>query len=94
MLGAGATFAALTNTVPGLLWFGEYKAIVFLCGGIFLGLGWAGYGSANKDLNCELNIGGETACETTHKWVRPLLVVASITYLIGIGFAYVLPYLM
>ena len=94
MLGAGATFAALTNAVPGLLWFGEHKAIVFLCGGVFLGLGWLGYRRANRTVICEIEVDGESACDTTHRWVRPLLIVASITYVIGVGFAYVLPYFM
>ncbi len=90
VLGAGATFAALTEAVPGLLIIGEYKGYLFASGGVFLGLGW--YGSHRSTAAvCTIELDGEDACESTQQWSRPLLMLATILYLTGVGFAYILP---
>ena len=94
LLGAGATFASLTNAVPGILLFGEYKTAVFISAGICLGYGWFSQREASANVTCGIETNGETACATTQTWIRPLLIVASIMYLIGLSFAYVLPYFM
>ena len=93
LLGAGATFAALTESVPGLLLLGEYKGYLFAFAGLFLVLGWYGYRRA-QPVVCTIEANDESACESTQQWSRPLLIAASILYLTGVGFAYVLPWFL
>ena len=93
LLGAGATCAALTESVPGLLVIGENKGYLFAAGGLFLGLGWYGYQRAAATI-CSIEMNGEDACETTQQWSRPLLIVATVLYVTGAGFAYILPWVV
>ena len=90
VLGAGATFAALTDAFPALLIVGEHKETVFGLGAIFIGLAWFGY-RQGQPVECSIEVQEESACETTQNWTRPLLMVSTCLYLIGVGTAYVLP---
>ena len=93
VLGAGATFAALTETVPAILILGEHKELVFVFGGLCLGLAWFG-STRTQPVECAIEGDGETACETTQRWTRPMLIVSSIMYALGAGVAYILPLIM
>ena len=90
VLGAGATFAALTESIPAILILGEHKEFVFVFGGLCLGLAWLGIMRA-QPIECVVAANGETACETTRGWSRPMLIVSSIMYGIGVGVAYIFP---
>ena len=61
LLGAGATFAALTETVPGILLVGEYKEAVFLVGGVCIALAWIGYTRVEV---CDVNVMAKTRALT------------------------------
>lgn len=93
LLGAGATFAALTDTVPGILLIGEYKETVFLVGGVCIALAWIGYTRASPEV-CDVNVDGQNACSETQRWTRPMLIGSSVLYVIGTSFAYVIPYFL
>ena len=90
VLGAGATFASLTESIPAILVLGEHKELVFVFGGICLGFAWLGYKRA-QPIECEIIANEETACETTQRWARPMLIVSSLLYGLGTGVAYILP---
>ncbi|MGB0646492.1 MAG: hypothetical protein ACPGQS_04910 [Bradymonadia bacterium] len=93
LLGAGATFASLTQSVPGLLWFGENKELMFILGGVGNGIGLYSLSYSNVTA-CEITDGQPTDCETTQNWSKPVLYISVGLYLIGLVFAYVLPWLM
>jgi len=91
MLGAGATFAGLTNTFPQLIWIGQNKEIVFVLGGILLTLGLALPKLFPPPVVCDLD---GNPCETTKSWSQPLLYSSIGLYAVGATFAYVLPLFM
>ena len=90
-LGAGATFAGLTNSFPVLLWLGLNKNWVFLFGGLFLVLGLVLPKLFPPPVVCDID---GNPCETTRVWSRPLLYVSTILYAIGGFFAYAAPYVL
>lgn len=91
MLGAGATFAGLTNTFPQLIWIGQNKGIVFILGGIFLTMGLVLPKIYPPPMVCDLD---GNPCETTRSWSQPLLYGSVVLYAIGAVFAYLLPLFM
>ena len=93
LLGAGATFAGLTQSLPGLLWFGENKELMFILGGIGNGIGLYSLKHSNP-VACEMVDGQPSDCETTRHWSRPILYIATGLYVIGLSFAYILPWLL
>ena len=93
LLGAGATFASLTQSVPGILWFGENKELMFILGGIGNGIGLYSI-KYSKPVACEMIDGQPSDCETTQSWSKPMLYISIALYLVGFAFAYVLPWLM
>ena len=91
MLGAGATFAGLTNAFPQLIWLGQNKGAVFILGGLFIALGIVLPKLYPPPVRCDLN---GNPCETTRSWSQPLLYVSIGLYTIGGAFAYLLPLFM
>ena len=89
-LGAGATFAGLTNTFPQLIWIGMHKTLVFALGGGFLLSGFVMMRFFSPPPACELD---GSNCETTRSWSQPLLYISLALYLIGAFFAYLAPHI-
>ena len=89
-LGAGATFAGLTNAVPQLIWIGMHKNWVFATGGIFLGLGFGMSRWFTPPPVCDID---GNPCETTRSWSQPLLYISVLLYGIGAFFAYLAPHI-
>ena len=89
-LGAGATFAGLTNTFPQLIWIGQHKGYIFLLGGVLLSLGLI-LPKLSPPVACDID---GNPCETTKSWSQPLLYGSIILYGIGGTFAYILPLFM
>ncbi len=95
LIGAGATFAGLTRSVPQLIWIAEHKDWVFAIGGLSLTFAYMLPKVVSEPTGCDISIeGGDTACKTTKDWTQPLLKVAIALYGIGFSFAYILPFLM
>ena len=90
-LGAGATFAGLTNTFPQLIWIAQHKGIVFIFGGLFLTLGIVLPKLYPPPVICDLD---GNPCESTRSWSQPLLYGSLVLYIIGGTFAYLLPIFM
>ncbi len=90
-LGAGATFAGLSNAFPQLIWIGMHKTLVFSLGGGFLLLGFGMMRLFSPPPVCELD---DSNCETTRSWSQPLLYISLALYSIGAFFAYVAPHIL
>ena len=88
LLGAGASFASLTNSVPQLIWIGMHKEWVFALGGIFLTLGIVLPIVYPPPIVCDLD---GNPCETTRSWSQPVLYGSIFLYVIGVFFAYIAP---
>ena len=88
LLGAGASFASLTNSVPQLIWIGMHKEWVFALGGIFLTLGIVLPIVYPPPIVCDLD---GNPCETTRSWSQPILYGSIFLYVIGVFFAYIAP---
>ncbi len=91
LLGAGATFASITNTVPQIIWIGEHKGWVFTLGGSFLSIGLILPYFFPPPVKCDLD---GNPCEQTRSWSQPLLYGSIILYTIGVFFAYIAPLMM
>ena len=90
-LGAGAVFAGLTSSFPQLIWVAEHKTSVFIIAGCLLGIsGYFEY--VNKETLCDIN--HKNACVQTRKWSRITWIASIFFYLIGLFFAFLLPYLI
>lgn len=90
LLGAGATFAGLTQAVPELLWFGEHKTLTFSIGAVG---NLVGLISIRRPVSTQCEVGGQSeasACEQTRSWARILVQVSIGLYGIGFVFAFIL----
>ena len=90
-LGAGATFAGLTNSFPFLIWLGLNKTWVFVIGGFFLLLGLILPSLFPPKVVCDLD---GNPCETTRSWSQPVLYFSIVLYAVGGFFAYAAPYVL
>ena len=92
-LGAGAALSSLISAVPGLVWISEYKAQVFAFAGFMLlasgALQWR-----MRLAPCPLDPALRNACLRTRKTSARLYGLSVLIYLVGGGFAFVLPGLM
>ena len=91
LLGAGATFASLTNTFPQLIWIATHKHMVFILAGVFLFLGIVLPKLYPPPVVCDLD---GNPCEATRTWSQPILYGSLGLYSIGALFAYIIPYFM
>jgi len=92
-LGAGAALSSLISAVPGLVWISEYKAQVFAFASFMLlasgALQWR-----MRLAPCPLDPALRNACLNTRKTSARLYGLSVLIYLVGGGFAFVLPWLM
>lgn len=89
VLGFGATFASLLSVFPQLIWLSENKLIVFLVSGLVI------FSShllqrRSQNLDCPIDSKAQ-ACATTRKSSKVILWIATVFWLIGFSFAYILP---
>jgi len=85
MLGFGAAFATLINTLPWLVQFSEYKWWIFALAGMLIALSaWQLYHS--KHIACPSDSGQAKACSRIRKFSLVLLSISIITFLIGLTF--------
>ncbi len=90
-LGAGAVFAGLTSSIPQLIWISEHKTIVFIIAGLLLCLS-AYLEYYNKNINCDIN--QKDACANTRSWSKRIWSISLSFYIIGLFFAFILPFLL
>lgn len=89
-LGLGAVMAGLASNVPGLIWASENKAILFGLSGIML----AGNGILlwiNRNAPCPIDPKLRDACIKGRKTSKGFYFISLFVFLIGFGFAYILP---
>ena len=89
-LGLGAVMAGLASNVPGLIWASENKAILFGLSGIML----AGNGLllwTNRNAPCPIDPKLRDACINGRKTSKVFYFISLFVFLIGFGFAYILP---
>jgi hypothetical protein len=90
LIGAGATFAGITQAVPGLLWFGEHKILTFSIGAVG---NLVGLISLRRPTSTQCEVGGQSeasACDQTRSWSRRLVILSIGLYGIGFVFAFIL----
>ena len=88
-LGAGAVFAGLTSAFSQLIWVSEHKTMIFVAAGLLLSL--SGYLEfQNTTQSCDPL--KKEACEETRSWTLYIWRLRLIFYIIGLFFAYGLPY--
>lgn len=90
-LGMGAVLAGFLTEFPQLIWFSENKSIVFGVAGILLlASGILQYKMRNAP--CPIDPKLRDACLYGRKYAFRVWSVAAILYMVGVLFAFVLPY--
>ena len=91
--GAGAALAGLVTAVPQLIWLSEHKPIVFgLASGLLAISGvslWYG-----RSLPCPTDPQAALACRRLRRFSAIVYGVASVSFAVGVLFAFVLPVLI
>jgi hypothetical protein len=91
-LGAGAALAAVVGAVPQIVWVSEHKTPVFIAAGVMLAV--AGYLQYRaRFLPCPVDPGLAAACSRQRRVSNVIYFVSLAIYVIGVGFAYLWPYL-
>jgi hypothetical protein len=89
-LGAGAALAGLVTAVPQLVWLSEHKPLVFTVAGVLLALSgttlWVG-----RRAPCPADPSLARSCQRLRRISLILYSVASISFLLGATFAFLLP---
>ena len=89
-VGAGAALAGLVTAVPQLIWLSEHKSLVFGVAGCLLAASGVSllYG---RSLPCPVEPDAARACQRLRRISAVLYAVAFGSFVIGAGFAFVLP---
>jgi hypothetical protein len=89
-LGAGAALAGVVTAVPQLIWLSEHKPLVFTVAGVLLTISgitlWVG-----RRGPCPADPRLARACKRLRRISLILYVVASVSFLLGATFAFLLP---
>jgi hypothetical protein len=91
-LGAGAALATVVGAVPQIVWVSENKTAVFIAAGVMLAV--AGYLQYRaRFLPCPVDPALAAACSRQRRVSNVIYFVSLAIYVIGVGFAYLWPYL-
>jgi hypothetical protein len=91
-IGAGAALAGLVSALPQLVWLSEHKSLVFGLAGILLGV--SGYALwVSRRAPCPMDPRLARSCRRLRRGSTIVYAVAVICFLLGAGFAFVLPVL-
>ena len=89
-VGAGAALAGLVTAVPQLIWLSEHKPLVFGVAGCLLAVSgvslWYG-----RSLPCPVEPDAARACQRLRRISAVLYAMAFGSFVVGVGFAFVLP---
>jgi len=89
-LGAGATLASWVSVIPQLVWLSEHKALVFAIALAFLAA--AGFAIARgRRLPCPADPTLARACVRLRRFSAIVYACALAAFLLGCGYAFVLP---
>ena len=92
-LGAGAALAGLVSAAPWLVWLSAHKALTFgTAGGLLLAAGVLQWRA--RTLPCPADARLAAACARVRKASVVIYVTACWFYLLGAGFAFLLPRLL
>jgi len=89
-LGAGATLAGLVSAVPQLVWLSEHKALVFGVAAAVLSIAGIAIGRGRR-LPCPADPDLARACIQLRRFSAIVYACALIAFLLGCGYAFVLP---
>lgn len=89
-IGAGAAMSSLVTTVPQLVWFSEYKVLVFLFAGCMLILSGILQWRA-RNAPCPANPVLALQCMKTRQWSFKLYLFSVIIFTVGGFFAFIAP---
>lgn len=92
-LGAGAALAGLVSAAPWLVWLSAHKALTFGTAGALLVVAGLLQWRA-RSLPCPADARLAAACARVRKASVVIYVVACVFYLLGAGFAFLLPRLL
>jgi hypothetical protein len=91
-LGAGAALSSLVSVFPQLVWLSEHKEGLFLFAGLML-LASGAWQWRNRGAPCPIDAALRMACLRTRRTAWRVWLASVGLYLIGGGFAFVLPWL-
>jgi hypothetical protein len=92
-LGAGAALAGLVSAAPWLVWLSAHKALTFGTAAVLLAAAGAMLWRA-RSLPCPADARLAAACTRVRKASVVIYAVACVFYLLGAGFAFLLPRLL
>lgn len=91
-IGAGAAVVGLISAVPQLIWLSEHKGLVFGVAGVLLGVSGFVLWRA-RSLPCPIDPVLARSCARMRRASHALYVVSLASFLLGAGFAFLLPVL-
>lgn len=92
-LGAGAALASFVGVFPQIVWVSENKTPVFVAAGVMLAV--AGYLQYRaRFLPCPADAALAAACARQRRISNVIYFVSLALYVVGVGFAVVVPYFM
>jgi hypothetical protein len=93
MIGAGAALAGLVTAIPQLIWLSEHKPLVFISAGALLAISgialWAG-----RRAPCPADPKLARSCQRLRRMSAIVYTIALASFLLGGGFAFLLPVLV
>jgi len=89
-LGAGAALAGLVGAVPQLVWMSEHKGLVFGSAGALLAMAGIALWRA-RSMPCPRDPALARACTRLRSLSWVLYIGASLAFVLGVTFAFVLP---
>jgi len=89
-LGAGATLASLLGNFPQLIWLSEHKEWTFGIAALFIAFGYFNMW-ITRNAPCPIDPRLARACKTGKKVALVLLVISTLVFLTGAGFAFLAP---
>jgi len=89
-LGAGATLSTFIHYFPQIVVFSVYKVQIFVGAFVMLTIGWGAF-IRSKKFACPADVQLAKTCQKLrqHSWV--VLIISSLTYFLGLLFAFLLP---
>jgi hypothetical protein len=89
-VGAGAALAGLVGAIPQLVWMSEHKVLTFGTAAALLGMAGVALWNARR-IPCPADPVLARACTRLRSLSTGLYIAASIAFLLGVAFAFVLP---
>ena len=90
VLGMGSTLAGFVGAVPQIIWFSEYKALVFSVSGIMILIAGSLQYRARFE-PCPVDPQLAKACSSARQWSQAIFIISAMLWLTGAFFAFIAP---